>query len=145
MQIYYGLMLSKLVQRCSQIWCWSHSTGSEQPILTLSLQTHIHSYYLRSTQLSILQSNYNPQPFLWSHYDVVNRYMNELHEEADETHDGKPYRCCHSNLLKLLAVRLCAALDKTYGVLCKLLCGINVHHYLIHCFRSSCFYESLED
>lgn len=43
------------------------------------------------------------QAFLicYSHNDVVDGDVNELDKETDETHDGKPNCCGHSNLLKL--------------------------------------------
>lgn len=69
---------------------------------------------------------------LTTNNDVVDRDVNELDEETDETHDGKPNRCGHGNLLEFFSVRFCAPLYKPYGVFDELPAGLNKLHYLIH-------------
>lgn len=62
--------------------------------------------------------------------------MNEFNKETDETHDGKPNRCGHGNLLKFFSVGFCASLYEPDGVFDELPAGLDKLHYLIHGVRA---------
>lgn len=49
--------------------------------------------------------------FLVSNDDIVDRYVNELDEESNESHDAEADGCGDSDLLELATVRLGASLN----------------------------------
>jgi len=65
--------------------------------------------------------------------DVVDGNVNEFDEEADESHDGEPYRRGHGDLRELLPVRLRASLDETHRVLGELTHRLQLHDEGVHC------------
>jgi len=58
--------------------------------------------------------------------------VDELHEEAKESHDGEPDGCGKGDLLELLAVGLGAPLDQAVRVLGELLRRLHNLHHLVH-------------
>jgi len=69
---------------------------------------------------------------LRSDNDVVDGDVDELDEEPDEAHQGKPNGCCYGDLLELFPVGLGAFFDKAVRVLGKLLGRVDHLHNLIH-------------
>lgn len=43
--------------------------------------------------------------------DVIDRDMDQFHKEANESHYGKSYCCCHGNLLEFFSIRLGASFN----------------------------------
>merc|ERR1711994_351131 len=70
---------------------------------------------------------------LSSHYDVVDRDVDELHEESNETHQGESDGCSNSNFLEFFPVRLGASLHQPDGILSKLSHWLHCLGDLIHC------------
>eukprot|EP00745_Piridium_sociabile_P040339 TRINITY_DN77220_c0_g1_i2.p1 TRINITY_DN77220_c0_g1~~TRINITY_DN77220_c0_g1_i2.p1 ORF type:complete len:105 (+),score=10.21 TRINITY_DN77220_c0_g1_i2:317-631(+) len=69
---------------------------------------------------------------LGSHNDVVDGDVDQLDEEPDEPHDGKPNRRRYGNLLELFSVWLGALFDQANGVLGELTGWVHELHHLIH-------------
>merc|ERR1712137_989551 len=82
--------------------------------------------------LSPFQVSLSLSSFLRSHNDVVDGNVDELDEEADESHDGEADGGGHGNLLELFPVWLCAFLYETDGILGELPGRVNQLHNLIH-------------
>merc|ERR1719498_559388 len=57
--------------------------------------------------------------------DVVDRDENQLDSVANEAHDSKADCACHSNLLELLCIWLCASLDQSSRIVAELNCALD--------------------
>lgn len=74
---------------------------------------------------------------LGAYNDVVDRDMDQFHEEADESHDCEADGRSDCDFLELLPVGFRATFDQTYRILNELFSRTEVHFDLIHCWQTS--------